>query len=245
MGAGPDVQSAAALAAYRFRYDRAGALRLRRLAVANRPTDARFRATLGELLILAGLPDDGLRQLDTAIRLDGTSAALLSQFAWCQHMVRRYDDAIRSAKRALALDPSSAEAQEYIGWALCQTGRPREAVVRLQRATSLSGGNQLVRATLGYAYARAGFPASAQSVLRHLEQEVQLRRASLDLLAWVQTGVGDTAAALTSLERAWEERSAMLSYLDLNPTWKPLRGAPRFEALRRKVWFAVEGSLAR
>ena len=241
----PDVQSAAALAAYRFRYDRAGALRLQRSAVANRPTDARFRATLGELLILTGLTDDGLRQMDTAIRLDSANAALHSQLAWCQYMARRYDDAIRSAERALVLDPSNAEAQEYIGWALFQTGRPREAVVRLQRATSLSGGNQLVRATLGYAYARAGLPDSARSVLRLLEQEVQMRRASPYLLAWVQTGLGDTAAALTSLERAWDERSAMLNYLDLNPTWAPLRGAPRFEALRRKVGFAPGDSSTR
>ena len=227
----PDVQSAAALAAYRFRYDRAGALRLQRSAVANRPTDARFRATLGELLILTGLTDDGLRQMDTAIRLDSANAALHSQMAWGQYMARRYDDAIHTAERALVIDPSNAEAQEYIGWALFQTGRPREAVMRLQRATSLSGGNQLVRATLGYAYARAGLPDSARSVLRLLEQEVQMRRASPYLLAWVQTGLGDTAAALTSLERAWDERSAMLNYLDLNPTWAPLRGAPRFEAV--------------
>ena len=117
--------------------------------------------------------------------------------------------------------------------------------MRLQRATSLSGGNQLVRATLGYAYARAGLPDSARSVLRLLEQEVQMRRASPYLLAWVQTGLGDTAAALTSLERAWDERSAMLNYLDLNPTWAPLRGAPRFEALRRKVGFAPGDSSTR
>ena len=72
-----------------------------------------------------------------------------------------------------------------------------------------------------------------------------MRRASPYLLAWVQTGLGDTAAALTSLERAWEERSAMLNYLDLNPAWAPLRGAPRFEALRRKVGFPAERSLSR
>ncbi len=238
----PDVLFAAAAVAYRFYYDRAGALALQRKAVAKRPNDAMLRAILGDLLLLAGKPDSGLREVEAAVRLDSSSAAMRAQQAWYLYMLRRYDDAIRAAERGLVLDPSNAELHEYTGWALTHSGRASEAIPYLQRASKLSGGRLMTRASLGYAFGRMGATDSARAILRFLEQEVASQHASPVLLAWVQMGLGDTAAALTSFELGWEQRSALLNFLDLNRAWVPLHGAPRFEALRRKVGLSTESA---
>ena len=40
---------------------------------------------------------------------------------------------------------------------------------------------------------------------------------------------------LTWLERAAELRAGMILYLAIDPTFKPLHGEPRFQALLRKI----------
>lgn len=48
-------------------------------------------------------------------------------------------------------------------------------------------------------------------------------------------GLGRNEEALTMLERSYEERSALLSYLDRDPRFDGLRSAPRFTALLRRM----------
>jgi len=50
-------------------------------------------------------------------------------------------------------------------------------------------------------------------------------------------GLGDLDAALGELERAYRERRGWVAYLDAEQMFDPLRGHPRFEALRRQLGF--------
>lgn len=56
-------------------------------------------------------------------------------------------------------------------------------------------------------------------------------------LALVLVGLGRNDEALTMLERSYDERSALLSYLDRDPRFDLLRGSPRFTDLRRRMNF--------
>ena len=53
--------------------------------------------------------------------------------------------------------------------------------------------------------------------------------------AIVHIGLNNVDQALDWAERAYDERRGWLAYLKVNPMLDPLRGAPRFEALLRKM----------
>jgi hypothetical protein len=52
-------------------------------------------------------------------------------------------------------------------------------------------------------------------------------------IAWL--GLGDNERALASLERAIEERSPRVLFVMVEPRFDPLRSAPRFQALIKRV----------
>jgi hypothetical protein len=53
--------------------------------------------------------------------------------------------------------------------------------------------------------------------------------------AMVQAALGDKAAALDSLEQAYRWRDVRLIYLNSDPSWRGLRGEPRFDALLKRL----------
>ena len=57
------------------------------------------------------------------------------------------------------------------------------------------------------------------------------------MVALVLVGLGRNDEAITMLERAYEARSAVLSYLDRDPRFDPLRVSPRFTDLLRRINF--------
>jgi hypothetical protein len=49
--------------------------------------------------------------------------------------------------------------------------------------------------------------------------------------------LGDHDQAFNWLEKAYQERSSVLAYLQVDPRLDPLRADPRYEALRRRLRF--------
>ena len=56
-------------------------------------------------------------------------------------------------------------------------------------------------------------------------------------VALVHAGLGDKDRAFASLEKAFEERSTLLTYLKMDPRFDSLRGDPRFRAMLRRLNF--------
>lgn len=61
-------------------------------------------------------------------------------------------------------------------------------------------------------------------------------------LAIVHLALGDTAAALTRLERAFDERSHSMAFLRVDPQLDGLKHEPRFRVLVRKVGLDSAGA---
>lgn len=53
--------------------------------------------------------------------------------------------------------------------------------------------------------------------------------------AMVHIGIGDKKAALDALEKAFEERSGRLVYLNVEKAFDPLRQEPRFRELVQRL----------
>lgn len=144
------------------------------------------------------------------------------------------DDAIRLAQAAIAMDSAGPTSYQALGGAYDATGRHAEAVAAFESGFA-RGNERLFLPFLAYAYARAGRPADARNILAQLRELYRARLASPYYIAQVYLALGRRDSALAWLETAYQEGWGHVVWLDAGYQWDPLRGDPRFEALREKV----------
>jgi len=107
-----------------------------------------------------------------------------------------------------------------------------EAIAILER---LGGTSLNTKSSLGHAYGLAGRATQARSVLRILQTEAERSYVPSYFLALVHAGLGERDQALRYLEKAYEERSTVLAYVQIDPRLTSLKGEPRFVALVRRL----------
>ena len=188
------------------------------------------------LLAALGQLDEGVAEVIKAVELDPGSVSVRRSAGWAHFYARRYDQARWHLARALEMNPTSDETCRLLGLSHVMQDRWEEAERVLREAVALSNGGRYNRATLAYLHGRTGRAGEAMAVL----EEFKALRDSGDYvspvaLATIHLGLGDREAALDWTERALAERRGWLAYLGVNPILDPLRGHPRFEALRREM----------
>jgi TolB-like protein/Tfp pilus assembly protein PilF len=186
-------------------------------------------------LLVLGRKEESLAESRRALELEPLNLVVNTHLGWHYYYARQYDEAIEQHRRTLELDPASPQAQRYAAWALLQKGRHEEAIAFLRAASSAFGRNPEVEAELGHALAVAGRRAEARAVLKHLSEPSSDRYVSPYSVALVHAGLGDRDQALAWLEKAYDERSDYMVYLNREPMLDGLRSDPRFAALVRRV----------
>jgi hypothetical protein len=74
-------------------------------------------------------------------------------------------------------------------------------------------------------------------MLEDLQQRAKKRYVTPYWVAMVYAGRGEKEEALRWLEKAYEERSAWMAWLKMDPALDSLRSEPRFQAMLRKMNF--------
>ena len=113
-----------------------------------------------------------------------------------------------------------------------QPGSSTKAVAEAERAVAIDGSNLLYLASLGHAYAQGGEDEGgarhARAAGAGIEDAaclgVSRRRRSMSRSE-------NSSAALDWLERAYEEQSAWIGYMKVDPRLDPVRTQPRFQRL--------------
>jgi TolB-like protein len=210
-----------------------GELALRR-AVSSNPnyTDAHW--TLGTLLPAVGRLEEGLREMRTSLKLDPLSPEFSNWTARFLLYQRRPADAIEESHRTLELDHLYPRAHLTIGLARLMEGDPEAGLESLRRSAEVSSSPSF-RAFLAYGLAAAGREAEARQVLEEFGSEGQASYVRAEFLAAAYGMLGDRDEAFRQLARAFEERSAGLIYLHLDPLYDSIREDPRFRALVEKI----------
>ena len=149
---------------------------------------------------------------------------------------RRSEEAIEQGRRTIGLDPAFSLVHFWQALALADVGRFDEAMT--EALASRTGVGNLPAPAVGYIHGRAGRRAEALEVLRALEaaraQSIYVPATDLALVA---VGMGDREAALTWLERAYNEHAHWMCSMRSVPPFDPLRDEPRFKALVTKMKF--------
>jgi len=165
---------------------------------------------------------------------------------WGFYFARRYDDALEQLHKTLELEPNFVMAHFILGLTYLQKRQFEQATAELQQAISLSGDTPLSLAlgVLGHVSAVSGKRTEAHRMLERLEALSRQRYVSSYSLALIYTGLGETDAALASLQKAYEERHDRLIYLNVEPIFDGIRSDPRFRDLLRPIGLERKSSKA-
>lgn len=189
-------------------------------------------------LTAVGRTEEAVAAMEQAKKLDPLSLRINADLGMALLAARRYDEAVRQEEKTLELQPDFRTALWIQGMALQQQRMLPEAIAKYQEALRSAPGNPNLLAALGNAYAEAGRQEEARKVLSDLTSASRNAPVSAFFFALVYAGLGDTAEALSWLEKAYEERSGSIRYLKVEPRLDRLRDEPRFQELMRRVGLA-------
>ncbi len=232
----PEVHLSFGLIQHYFGWDTAREEREIRAVLEKSPKSADGHFWLGLCLGAVGRIDEAFEATRRGVALEPHNANFQTQLGWCSMMARRYDDALPEFRKAVALDPNAGFPCWSLGMALQETGAYGEAITTFERGVEITQANHsLYIGFLGGALARAGRRADAERVLAELDERAAREYVPPVDKALVLTPLGRTDEALTALEKAYEERNALLWRRILFPMFDPLRSSPRWQALATRL----------
>lgn len=202
-------------------------------AIAVNPADAFARQRFAIFLHSMRRYDDALEQLKVAQELDPLSASIRWQSANTLFHAGRCEEALDEARRTLDLVPNYPWAFRTMGQCLNAQGKLGDAMGAHMKAGEVALGH------LGYVYARAGRLAEARQVLAELMKQPSDGSTQNGVsIAFVYTGLGETAQALQWL-RTVNDKGGILPFgLRVAPEWEPLRRRPEYKELLKTAQVA-------
>ena len=215
-------------------HDWAGAEREYQRAIELNPGYADAYRLYAILLMEARREDEAFAKIKRALEIDPTSVIHNATLGFLYYWARRYDQAIEQLQKTIDMEPSHWMAHFWQAQAYAQKGMYVEALVEAQKSRDLSGdsGSSWV---LGYVHAKAGRRAEAQ---REIDELLKLSKHGYIPpydIAQIYAGLGDKDQALAWLEKADQDRSRGMDYLNVNPVFDTLRSEPRFAALTKRI----------
>ncbi len=198
------------------------------------PNDAAVRHRYSRYLSTVGRIDDALREIRQAQGLDPLSQIAKANVGVIYYFARQYDAAMRPLNDILKEDPNFNTGYWGLGLIYEQKGMPREAVAQMEKAATLSPDPNTV-ASLAHAYASSGQKEKALKILSQLETRAKKESISSYHFALIYVGLGDREKALAALEKAFQERSTLLTYSKMDPRFDPIRSDARFINIQRRI----------
>jgi DNA-binding winged helix-turn-helix (wHTH) protein/tetratricopeptide (TPR) repeat protein len=210
-------------------------------AIDINPAHAPAHLWYGRRLATAGRFDEALAELKLAQQLDPLSSAINAELGRTLFFARRFDQAIAQLHETLELEPSFWTAHMFLGWIYEHQGHYTEATAILHRASTLDK-NARTLASLGHVYAVSDKRSEAKKVLRLLNGLTKQQYVSPYYLAGIHVGLGELDEAYSLLERACEDRSEWLVWLNVDPKFDSLRADSRFQDIAQRIlWSPGQG----
>lgn len=204
-----------------------------RRAVGLDPADGEVRHFFAHVLLWTGRDEESAQECSRALELDPFNLDLMSCLGFHYLLAGDEDKALEATRRALAFDPNHGWSLMTLGWIYEQKGMFQEALAALRKSWDIT----IQKASVAHAFARSGNRRVAEKILSDLLAESKTRYISPYDIAVVYTGLDDKERAFEWLNRAYEEHSGFLLFVNSDPRFKPLRPDPRFGDLLRRMRF--------
>ena len=237
-----DAHALLGVVKFRFDWDWRGAEHEFRRALKLDPNNMRAHLGYGMYLLATGR-EEALVHTATAQELDPLSPFANSNFAFHLYLTGRLDDAIPHLRSALNLDPKFALAYALLGHIYATQGVYDKATAACDTAIELSPARSEVLTYCGEAYALSGRRPDAVTALKTLQRQLSgPGYVDAFYLAALSAAISDSPAEKDNvfywLERAYNERSANLCLLRVNPMLRRVSSDPRFPRLVQRMAFS-------
>ena len=207
-------------------------------AVSQEPDDARIRLWHAQMLASAGRLEQALKEISYAVALDTSLASTITMRAGILYLSGRYDEAISNARQALGLQPDYSSAWDWIYRSCIQLNRVEEAIAARAAVNAsyvgLSADSRFeLERRWNAVYKQRGLHGLVETLLTETAAKPAIDQHRYERATW-RMWIGDQEGALSELENVFDFRPFHCTYLAVDPTFQPLRSAPRFrEVLSR------------
>jgi len=208
-----------------------------RMAIRLEPRYATGHQWYGELLLHTGSLDSSIAELYRAAALAPLAPIIASTLGLALDHAGRYDEAIVETRKGMELAPGVGVIHQVLAFSYLFKKDYANAVREMEIAAGLEPGLAARQAQLAYVYGASGDKARAQRVLDALMKRAKTKKVPPYSLALAEMGVGDTDAALASLEKAVDEHDIGLTVNSIlsHQVWDPVRGNPRFTRILERM----------
>ena len=215
---------------YYYDWDWAGAEKELNRALELNPGNLTVRIAYGHFLHVLGRRDEAVREGRLAVQLDPLSAEAYTSLGRFLYRARRYEEALPVLQRAVQLEPRSSGANNRLAGIYTALGRYAEALALYEKAKEVAPSPTGYRDVVAYVYARMGRKQEARQLVSGTTV------FPVDV-ANVYAALGDKDEAFRILEKAVEERNALLVTVKEEPPLESLHSDPRWQRLLSKMNF--------
>ena len=192
------------------------------------------RAYYSHYLLITGRPEEGLKEIETAIGTDPFNVIFLAFHAVVLEYFERYDDALVVTRKILEIMPDNPVGLSSQWSAYEGKGMQKEAFASAKAYYRNAYGDLDQGGVLDRAYAASGYAAAMNRAAELLVAQSRTKFVPPLDIAALYLSAGDREQALAWLERGYEVRDPAMPYLGW-PWYDPLRSDPRFKDLVRKM----------
>jgi DNA-binding winged helix-turn-helix (wHTH) protein/Tfp pilus assembly protein PilF len=215
-----------------YGYDFAEAEREHKRAIELNPNYATARHWYSELLMGLGRHEEAVAEIRRALEIDPLSLLLNRQYGASLLFARRYDAAVAQMRKTVEFDANFAVGHSTLSVAYRMKGDYAESVEELARFQELVGGEETA-ASMRESFAKGGW----QGFLRAMTGEPRPSNLTPYNLATFHAELGEKDEAFVELNKAYQNREAILGLLNVDPRFDSLRDDPRFQDLLRRFRF--------
>jgi DNA-binding SARP family transcriptional activator/Tfp pilus assembly protein PilF len=205
-----------------------------RHALAINPSYPTAHEWYGLFLAAMGRYEEAQAEERRASELDPLSLGIQSTAGWVLHYSGKQADAERQLRIAMRTDSTYPVAHLYLGRVLQFNGQLDSALAHFAATGGLRAWVPTI-AGEGYVYAQQGRRDKAQAILDSLASLSRTQYVTAYAVALVHTALGQRDSAFVWLNKAVDERTHWVLWLNRDRRWDPIRSDERFRAIVRRV----------
>jgi TolB-like protein/DNA-binding protein YbaB len=199
------------------------------------PNNARVHQWYSNLLTGLGAFEDALIQIKEAQRLDPSSVHINLVVGWTLHFARQYEKAVEQLKRTLWIDPNYGPTYWVLGLSYTQMGMYKEAMEAFEKMIKQKQFTIAALAGMGNVYAVLRDTVKAVNIINELIDYSKDKYVPAYYIATIYAGLKKEKEAIAWLQRAYEDRSDWLVYLNVDPNYDWLRSNTGFTQIIKQI----------
>ena len=209
-----------------------------RRSIELNPNYGVVRPWLAFELAALGREEEATTEVLRAVQIDPVAAPVLVSAALVYYLARQFDRAVKLCEDVLQMDPHGFyQAYFILAVSLEGKGLHAKAIEASEKCVEKSKRNPHMLAALGYCRARAGRTSDAREIVEELQRIYPPLYVSPFNLAIVYAGLGKKDETLDWLEKAYEDHSMWLIFVNAYPIFDFLRPEEKFQGLVRRMGF--------